>query len=200
MRVLCKLGVLVVLMALGREAAARQPFWVIDFEHAHPKRTYVEDPVKGPIYYWYMTYKVINRSEKARWIAMDAHLATDTGETYRDAPHPIVQKQIQKEDRRSYLNCVQVVGLLKPGTQKHGIAVFKSVDPKADRLTFTFGGLTGRKVVKSDRRTETYQRMIRVVEYSIPGDEYHIDESPLTLLVDKWVMTPKPEVLDLRGD
>ena len=137
--------------------------WQLDFKYDKMKvigvRKYLDDDVT---YYWYLPYKVINRTGKDRVFVPDIRLLTDAGDNVvannRDIP-PSIFTQIKKKRKNPLLlRPSKMAGKLLQGEDnaKQSVAIWKVPDHDVDMLRIFVGGLSG----------ETH-RMYKVTD---PGD------------------------------
>lgn len=106
--------------------------------------------------------------------------------SYIDRVMPAAQPIINKRERGEafpYLNSIEVVGPVPPvvpydkpgGTEIRGVAMWRGVDPAADRLTLYITGFSnGYMLTKAPDGTEMVWRKTLIQQFWRPGD--HIDQ------------------------
>jgi hypothetical protein len=155
---------------------------------------------------WYICYKAVNRpiEVKASQVELSASdkelarktqvfvpeftLVTDDTETpisYIDRVMPAAQPIINKRERGKYLNSIEVVQPVPPvvpydkpgGADIRGVAMWRGVDPAADRLTLYMTGFSnGYVVTKAPDGTKMVWRKTLIQKFWRPGDEIDQDE------------------------
>ena len=166
---------------------------------------------------WYLCYRAVNRyiavksspnelppSDKAlaartQIFVPEFTLVTDdngTQKRYIDRVMPAAQPLINKRERGEYKNSVEIVAPLpaaahegETGTEINGVAMWRGVDPFADRFRiFMTGFSNGYEVSKGPNGEEIVLRKTLVQEYWRPGDEIEQDEREIRSTGDpQWI-------------
>jgi hypothetical protein len=100
--------------------------------------------------FWYLAYRVTNRTGQPRLFVPTLTLVTDTGQTYRDKVVPTAQKAVcEREDPAlDWMNSATIVGLLPPTPEQavdlstYGVALWEGVDPQTDFFSIYVTGLS----------------------------------------------------------
>lgn len=155
---------------------------------------------------WYICYRAVNRpievkaspvelsptdrdlAQKTQVFVPEFTLVTDDTDppmSYIDRVMPAAQPAINKRERGEYLNSIEVVGPVPPvvpfetpgAKEVRGVAMWRGVDPKADRLTlFMTGFSNGYFVTKAPDGTDMVWRKTLIQHFWRPGDEIAQDE------------------------
>ena len=179
-------GALVALAA--PQAGLVSPSWELDLEFFDPQRITVSTPT-GTQTYWYVLYRVINRTGKDVRFFPSARIVTNTLKVVDagDGVHPSAYDAIaarHQGDFRFFAPPVKVTGLLLQGAAnaRESAAVFKTFDPEASSFKVYLGGLAGEKVrvnnmafdptkpeSEDNPRSFLAQRTLEI-SYDLPGD------------------------------
>lgn len=152
-------------------------------------------------YVWYIVYRAYNRSltrssnDAPPQNTLDPEIitpplfvpeftlqTTDTNppQTFADQVIPEALPIIEKREQGNYLSSVGVVGPIpaagEPGDADReglwGVAMWRGLDPKADRYTVFFTGFSnGIKEIKADGQPATLTKTIEM-KFKRPGDQY----------------------------
>lgn len=166
---------------------------------------------------WYLCYRAVNRhievkespnelppadrdlANRTAVFVPEFTLVTDDNakqKRYIDRVIPAAQPMINERERGEYKNSVEIVGPLPPpakegerGTEIRGVAMWRGVDPTADRFRiFMTGFSNGYEVKKGPQGEEIVLRKTLVQEYWRPGDELQQDEREIRVQGDpKWI-------------
>lgn len=143
---------------------------------------------------WYLAYRVINRAgdtqanpsevpdEKPMFTPEFLLVTEDTTpqKRYFDRVIPVAQAAINKRERHNYRTAVELLGdlpALTPANSKSlksldGIAMWRGVDPKADKFKVYMTGFSnGYRIRKLPNGEEAVERKTIVQEFWRPGDE-----------------------------
>lgn len=173
--------------------------------------------VSAERFVWYLCYRATNRyiavksspnelppsdqalASRTQIFVPEFTLVTDDNgqqKRYIDRVMPAAQPIINKRERGEYKNSVEIVGPLPPaapegeqGTEIMGVAMWRGVDPTADRFRiFMTGFSNGYEVTKGPNDEEIVLRKTLVQEYWRPGDELNQDEREIRSVGDpQWI-------------
>ena len=168
----------------------KQTIWVLDFAFKPLRIRTVEIPEKGRRQIHYLYYRVVNRTGQPREFVPQFTMLTDTGKRLEEAVLPKAVPIIQGREDQSIplLGAVEVSGMIPPSTKPaindavFGVALWDTVDPKADRLSIYVRGLSdGYQDVKSpDGKAVTRYKTLRI-DLIRRGDERNLNEKEITL-------------------
>jgi len=160
--------------------------WTLEFDHIAPKRVTVDDPVRGKVAYWYITYTVKNPHDDAKMFTPELAIITKQGKKYLDNCYPAAQRLAQLRDKRKYLNCLEIRGLLKPGQTKRGIALFRQIHRDTNNFSLFVNGLSAVKVLEVNGEQAKVKVKVFRADYFWGGDRYHFDPESFKLQKTEW--------------
>ena len=184
--------------AKGGSATARggqrEGIWILDFAFKPVRVRTVEIKGKGRRQVYYLYYRVINHTGKARMFVPEFNLVTDTGKLHRDVPLPEIVPVIQAREELStdLLGGVDIVGMIPPSTKEglddavFGVA-FWVVDEdlaKADAFKVYVRGLSDAMQVVTPpegAKPVTKYKTLRI-DFSRFGDNREVNEKEIRLL------------------
>ena len=170
------------------QAGLISPSWELDIEFADPQRITVNTPT-GPKTYWYVLYRVINRTGKDVHFFPSARIVTNTLKVV-DAGNGVplgVYDAIGARHRADFpffAAPTKATGLLLQGqaNARESAAVFQEFDPEASSFKVYLHGLAGEKVrvtntafdptkeeSEDNPRSFLAQRTLEI-SYDLPGD------------------------------
>jgi hypothetical protein len=209
-RLLLTLCVLSSMPGVGAVLAAPQPGlvppWQLEVEFADPQRITIQTAA-GPQTYWYVLYRVINRTGKdvqffpSFRIVTNTLFVVDAGDGVHPAAYDRI-KEIHRADFPFFAPPTKVSGLLLQGVEnaRESAAVFKTFDPAASSFKVYFAGLAGESQrvnnpafdpkqpeSKQNPRSFLMQRTLEV-SYDLPGDAVTRSMAQPVRRDRKWVM------------
>jgi hypothetical protein len=155
--------------------------WELEFEHAAPKPILVKVPGKvEPELYWFMPYKVINRTGEDRFFVPDIVLYTSTGQILRsnqDVNLAVYEYIKQTLNEPLLRDNAAMTGKLLQGADnaKTGVAIFKDFDPEAAAFDVFVGGLSG------EYATVELPTPIEVTQVDLDGEQNVVTKSRIVL-------------------
>jgi len=189
-----------------------RPLRLVRVDLPNPRNNVVNDRLV-----WYICYRAINRPivVKASLLELsptDAELARKTQVfvpeftlvtddtapkiSYIDRVMPAAQPAINDRERGTYLNSIEVVGPVPPvvpydtlgADEIQGVAMWRGIDPAADRLTLYMTGFSNGYVVKkAPDGTDMVWRKTLIQKFWRPGDEIDQDEREIKFFGDpEW--------------
>lgn len=176
------LVVLTMVMVSGLQAQAPEPSvagesWKLNFTHDKPRVVRVPNEDGGYDWYWYITYKVVNKNDKDIMFLPDFTIATDKGHIIAankgvsPLAYPVIQQQLKNPLLESP---AEVVGTLKQGDDyaKQGVIIWKDFGEDVDQLSLFIAGLSGETVSIKHPTTgeDVYLRRTLVLKYDTPGN------------------------------
>ena len=137
--------------------------------------------------YTYVIYEIKNDTSQEIDFFPTFNIETDNGKVCDSAIFPNVETAIKKRFGKDILSFREIVGLIKPGETKRGMAIFKGVDPASDHLNLYVVGISGNfKVDEVEGKIVTLYRAYKLT-YFRPGDAWHVALDPVTLQDSDWV-------------
>jgi len=186
-----------VLLATGLAAAypvpASIPFrWEFKFEPG-ALRLYVES--ESGQSYWYMTYKVTNRTGRDRIWAPKFTLFTDAGEILesgKNVPTDITNEILDLLRSRFLETQNDVIGDLLEGPEnaREGLVVWPARVLNVNELSVFIAGISGettrvRNPMEPNEQIILYKTLQR--DYLIPGDALARGTTPVDLVQERWI-------------
>lgn len=179
-----------------RERKAVPDIWVLDFTFRQPRYIMANDPVNGRKLYWYMTYKLVNRTGEPRTFIPSFVLKTDKGKIHKDVILPKAEESVRLRENptQPLYNSVTISKSPVPPTkaegtpiERYGVVFWEDVDmlnTKSFEIIVT--GLSNgykRGVDPKSKQEKTYRKTL-VLSFNKPGD-------------DHW---PTPKEIKMAGD
>jgi len=165
--------------------------WELDFEFEDLRRIQFQHPGdSAPTTYWYMIYKVTNRTGKDVEFFPSFRLVTDTLDTVIAGDHvsPLIYEQIAQRHSGLFpffVPPIRIMGKLLQGdaNSRSSAAVFRTFDPNASSFRILVSGLSGAiervnnpgfdasKPKSEDENPQFFVlRRTLVIAYNLPGD------------------------------
>jgi len=173
---------------LSPEAAPGQ--WQLEFTPGD-LRVYT-DPQTNQ-HFWYLTYKVVNRTGQERWWAPKFELLEDHGRVRRSGQNvdPIIMKRVEALiGNRLIVDQYQVLGEIKQGEEhaKEGFVVWSEDDLRATELHVFIRGMSSemQKVETKDGVVMMYKTL--KLDYRVPGDAADRGGEPVPCEQREWVL------------
>ncbi len=170
--------------------------WTLDFTHGKPQPLAVSD-LDGTIqWYWYMTYKVVNRTGSDQLFIPDVTVADDTGRIItagQKVPSRAFTLIKEREQNPLLVSPPEVIGRLLQGEDfaRESVAIWPhddTADPEELRLFIT--GLSGESqaLTLPDSKEQILLRKTLMLRYSLPGNRPHPQQQPFIAHAEEWVM------------
>jgi len=163
-------------------------WWKLEIVISPLRAITVRDIEGNRILCLYFTYKVRNNSKKVIRYVPEFVLETNIGKFYLDLIRLDAQAKVERQGKQRFLNAAQMIGEIKPGQVKEGVAFFPEVDPKAKKLTLLAFGLTNEYRVLEKFGTEILERKASAVRFDWPGSSVLRERDPIIYRdEEKWV-------------
>ncbi|KPJ58112.1 MAG: hypothetical protein AMS15_09175 [Planctomycetes bacterium DG_23] len=171
------LALSLLLLASCGLAFAEEECWTLEFESQIPRRMVIANSSGESKVYWYMLYKVTNNTAAEHFFIPDISIETETKKIYLDSLYPDPEWAVERRKGKKFLNMAEMIGKIKPGETKEGIALFPQIDPAADELRLVVMGITNEfKIEKFEAGTyigKVCRHRALVVTHKRPGDEHN---------------------------
>jgi hypothetical protein len=178
---------LTVVLAVGGLGQAAERWWQLNCSLDRPWLVVVNDPAGGTHYACVVTFRVTNPSDQPVFYFPQFTIVTETGELYRNVVDFAAERVARERLRRPLADAIELIGDLKPGETKEGIAVFRQPDPAADHFDLYVGGLTNEyKVVERDGHSVVLRKVL-LAEFYRPGDSSDVYLDKTYPLESRWV-------------
>ena len=197
-------------------AAAPQPSevptaWELDFQFQAPKAVTLALPGHEARTYWYLVYRVINRSDQDVIYVPNFVLYTDTGQISpagQGVPVSAFEAIKKLTNDPLLLDVTNITGKLLQGEDnaRVGVAIWQDFDPKAGEIDVFIGGLSGETATvplpvpveveqttpagKTEKVTKTSVVLSKTlrVRYAVPGEAAGRTRTAVKQLDKEWVM------------
>lgn len=169
--------------------------WQLDFTHAKPRTIGVKGPAGDTSWYWYVTYKVVNRTESERLFVPEATLATDTGDimpSSRIVPPAVFDAIKSRSSSKLLESPTRVAGRLLVGEDgaKESVIVWPVLHRDVREVKLFIAGLSGESEIIQNPATgkdETLRKTL-MVTYATPVANQPSDSLTMTEKSRTWVM------------
>jgi hypothetical protein len=169
--------------------------WELKFTHGVPKRVVVNVPgVSEPKAYWYLTYEVMNSTDREMTFLPVFQMLTQEGKVVRSdngIPGKVLEVIRTRENNPNLMSMAQIGGTLRIGEDqaKDGMAVWEEIPGRAGQFSVFVQGLSGETAnVKGPDGKEVTLRKTLQLNYLIRGDEVYPGEDQVNENPSRWVM------------
>jgi len=178
--------ILVAVVAAGLQGAGER-FWTLKCSVDRPWLLVVDDPAGTTRHAWVVTFRVTNPTDKTVFFLPYFLLSTETKKLYHNTVDFAAEREAERRLGRELANVVEVMGPLKPGETKEGLAVFPLPDPASDHFDLYVGGLSSEyRLVEREGASIVVRKML-LYKYYRPGDAYDIYLDTLQPVDSRWV-------------
>jgi hypothetical protein len=177
--------------------------WVLDFHFRKPRYIMANIPGKGFKRVWYMTYDVINRTDKPHTFIPRFTLVTAKGEVFEDVILPSAEDAVMAREfpdsDQPLLNSVTIAREPIPPTpaesapiRRRGVAFWEDVDKSNAKAFNIFVTGLSNGYVKVDEKDaesgqEVMQRKTLKIEFSKVGDLIDQREHEIRFVSHDWI-------------
>lgn len=187
-----------------REKQAVPDIWVLDFHFRKPRYIMANIPGKGLKRVWYMTYDVINRTDKPHTFIPRFTLVTAKGEVFEDVVLPTAEDAVMAREfadsKETLYNSVTIAREPIPPTpaesvpvRRRGVAFWEDVD-KSESKSFNIyvTGLSNGYVKVDEKGTgneedQVMRRKTVEIEFSKVGDLIDQREYEIRYVGHEWI-------------
>lgn len=169
--------------------------WELEFTHQAPDAIAVDNAEGEPQWYWYLPYKVTNRTGEKQLFVPEVTIADNNGRVIGagEAVSPRVFQKIKKRLKNPLLRSpASVAGTILSGEDhaKESVAIWRASPKDVDRFSVFIGGLSGETATVEDPGTgeEVILHRTLMLEYTTPGDRKTPENQPVTFQNREWVM------------
>ena len=181
----------ILLLAYCGAIYAAEECWTLKFENETPRRLVIADPLGENEAYWYVLYKVTNNTGAERRFIPDIRIETETKKAYKDGLNSTLEAAVEKKKGKKFLNFAEMIGPIKPGQTKEGIALFSQIDPAADEIRLVVLGITNEFKIEKIQAGAYIGKICRhralIVTYKRPGDEHYQASKRVYFYSRTWV-------------
>ena len=167
--------------------AAEGQFWTLDCSVDRPWLLLVNDPLGTTRYVWVVTFRVKNPTDEPVFYFPHFIMTTEAGKVFRNVLDFAAEREAETRLGRKVANVVDLIGELKPGESKEGLAVFPLPDRESDHFSLYVGGLSNEyKLVEREGRSAVVRKML-LCEYYRAGDAYDVHLDTIQSVERRWV-------------
>ena len=177
------------------EPAIVSSSWQLDFEHQKPQAIAVEALDGSTQWYWYLPYKVINRSGDDRLFIPEFVIYTDAGDIISSGENvpAYVFAAVKRELGNDLLESpVEIVGPLLQGEDyaRESVAIWPALPHDVDQMTIFVGGLSGETQTIQNPLTgeRVLVRRSLMLRYRTPGNYRTPEGQPVIFEGEQEVM------------
>jgi len=186
--------------------------WELEFTYRDLQAIRIHVPGEpAPRLFWYLQYRIVNRTGEDRLIVPDFTMYTPTGELTpagQRVPEYVFDSLRKKLNDPFLKDVTAITGKLLQGEDngKNGLAIWPDFDPGASSVSLFVGSLSGETavvklpkpvaVVEMDMMGKTREVMKDAIvlsktlclAYSIPGEAPARFKTPVKLVEKTWIM------------
>lgn len=171
--------------------------WEMTFTHGDPQPIAVKQSDGRTQWYWYMTYKIVNDTDREQQWIPEITVTTDQGAVMiagENVPAAVFNQIKQREANELLEHPDRIVGkiLLGEDNARESVAIWPAQSEDADQWTIFVSGVSGETAVIADPDDAAKQVVLRKnywVEYATPGDnEVHPQDQSIKRIGAGWVM------------
>lgn len=149
--------------------------------------------------YYYLTYRVTNRSGQDLLLAPSFELATDDGDVRRsgrDVPPEVTKKVLEHLENPFMQDQLSILGMILQGDEnaKDGVVIWPAETLASGEVSIYGAGFSGEtkmvevKDVKTGKPTQVPVRKTYMARYRLPGDITNRGGEPLDPSEQRWIM------------
>jgi hypothetical protein len=178
------------------QPAAVPRAWQFDFTFRQPEPIAFTDLNGRTSWYWYMTYKLVNRTGRERIFIPEITIATDAGDIItagRDVP-PQVLDAIRTRLGNDLIEApAQMIGRTILQGEDHAgesVAIWRHFDHDVDHMSIFIEGLSG-ETTRIDHPLTAEPVLMRktlMLEYALPGRPPSPRQQQVVPLGEQWIM------------
>lgn len=188
--------------------------WEFDVTFS-PLRIHTVETREGPRAFFYLTYRVVNKSGQDLLLAPQFELVVDKAEPVRagrGVPADVAKTLLDRFQNPLILDQISAIGLLKQGEQnaREALIIFPADSLRPDSVTIYAAGFAGETAnVKpgstppaatpaadpstgskpaSEAQKPVLLRKTRMVRYALPGELTNLRDRPIEPIEARWIM------------
>lgn len=172
-----------------------QKSWQFNFTYGKPQPILVRDVDGSHKWYWYLTYKVVNKTNDERNFIPDVAIATDQGDIISAGAKVPVQvfDEVKKAVGIRLLESPnEVIGRLLIGEDlaRESVIIWPAFEHDIDHLSIMIAGLSGETVVIPNPLTgeDVVFRKTLKLDYTMPGTGGPVKSQAILPAGESWIM------------
>lgn len=192
------LAALALLLGAGSLALAPEPDpiprrWQLDVAFS-PLRVHTIETKDGPRAFYYLTYRVVNKSGEDRLLAPLLELVVDRHEPVRagrQVPAEAARTLLERLNDPLILDQISAIGLLKQGVEnaREALVAWPADDLRPDSITLYAAGFSGETAtVKGQDGKPQLLRKTLMQRYAVSGEISAWSDRPIEPVETRWVM------------
>ncbi len=169
--------------------------WDLEFTYSNPRPIAVKGLDGRMHWYWYLPYKVINRTGQDRMFVPEFTIATDEGDIVtagRGVPSNVFDAIAERLNNPLLESPARIVGQIRQGQDsvKEGVAIWPAFDADITRLSIFVGGLSGETqlVDVPGQESPALTSKTLMIDYDYPGRPADPQDQPVVAAGKRWVM------------
>lgn len=177
------------------EPAAAPRAWQLEFTYGKPQPIAVDDLQGQTHWYWYLPYKVVNKTDQQRLFLPDVAIATDEGDIIPagSAVPPRVFEAIRQRQGNPLLQTpVEIIGQLLPGEDqaRESVIIWPEFTHDVGQITLFVQGLSGEtaQVLNPLTQEPVLLRKTLMLRYGLPGKPPTPQLQEVLPIDTTWVM------------
>ncbi len=179
------------------EPAIVNPSWSIDFTFENPQPVAFTDGDGNVRWYWYLPYKVTNKTGDDRLFVPEVVIYNDNGQIInadQNVPPAVFNEVKHLLNNPLLKDSAQIVGKLLKGEDfaKESVAIWPAAadEDDVDAFSVFIGGLHGEtQTIKNSRTDEDiFLRRTLMLEFEIPGNFKTPQQQPVKLIAQRDIM------------
>ncbi|MEX0775541.1 MAG: hypothetical protein WD042_07480 [Phycisphaeraceae bacterium] len=169
--------------------------WNLEFSHDVPRAIAVKSVDGLTRWYWYMTYKVVNKTGEDRLFVPEITIATDEGDIVsagRGVASNVYDAIKEQAGNRFLESPARVVGKILQGQDyaKESVAIWPVFAHDVTQVTVFVGGLSGETQVITIPGTDKSALVSKtlMMTYKMPGDPASPQNQAVMAQGEDWIM------------
>lgn len=169
--------------------------WEFDFSFDLPRPISFTTPDGRVRWFWYLTYRITNNTDRERLFIPEITIATDEGDILlagRSVPPGVFEAITAQLPNHLIESPIQVVGklLLGPDNAKDSLAIWPADEHEIDTMSVFIGGLSGETAVVQNpvSKEDVLMTKTLMIDLALPGEPPNPQHQPVILQEQHWVM------------
>jgi hypothetical protein len=169
--------------------------WEFNFTAEKPRPIQVINADGKPVWYWYVTYKVVNNTGADRMFVPEFAVSTDEGDIIpggKDVPPSVYEAVRQDTGNKLIVSPSRALGIMLLGEDnaRESVVVWKAFDHDVTDVNLFIQGLSGESQTVKNPETgkDVNLHKALMISYSFPGTNVNPASQPVEVVKKKWVM------------
>ncbi|MCC7146791.1 MAG: hypothetical protein IT443_10120 [Phycisphaeraceae bacterium] len=177
------------------EPAAVSKSWQLDITYKTPQVLSITDLQGNTRWFWYLTYKVTNNTDRQQMFIPEITLATDEGDILsagRDIPVQVFDAIKQREGNSLLESPVQIIGRVLQGADnaRESVVIWPDLGHDVGQINLMIEGLSGETAQIQNPLTgePVLMRKTLMLRYGLPGTPPSPRQQEVVPLDPSWIM------------